>query len=67
MLSQDLVDVLRCPADVRKGSDAGVLDLKDNAWLVCRDCGRKYPIVDGIPVMLIDEKEQMEAVRSLDG
>jgi uncharacterized protein YbaR (Trm112 family) len=67
MLSQDLVDVLRCPADVRKGPDAGVLDLKDNAWLVCRDCGRKYPIVDGIPVMLIDEKEQVEAVRSLDG
>jgi hypothetical protein len=25
--------------------------------LVCDKCGRKYPIRDGIPVMLVDEAE----------
>lgn len=27
-----------------------------DVWLVCQeaDCGRKYPIVDDIPVMLVD-------------
>jgi uncharacterized protein YbaR (Trm112 family) len=24
---------------------------------VCKKCGKKYPIRDGIPVMLIDEAE----------
>jgi len=27
-------------------------------WLVCQDCERKYPIVDDIPVMLIDEGDK---------
>jgi hypothetical protein len=28
------------------------------SWLVCRDCGRKYPIRQDIPVMLIDEGDK---------
>ena len=28
------------------------------SWLVCRDCGRKYPISEDIPVMLIDEGDK---------
>lgn len=55
MVSQDLLDILRCPACVRNGPDAGLLDLLKEKWLVCRDCDRKYPIRDDIPVMLIDE------------
>jgi uncharacterized protein YbaR (Trm112 family) len=35
-----------------------MLQLVKNAWLVCQDCGRKYPISDGIPVMLIDEGDK---------
>ena len=53
MVSQDLLDILRCPACVRERE--GLLDLVRETWLVCRDCGRKYPIVEDIPVMLIDE------------
>jgi uncharacterized protein YbaR (Trm112 family) len=30
-------------------------------WLVCNDCGRKYPIVEDIPVMLIDEGDKWQA------
>ena len=53
MVSKDLLEILRCPNCVRDKD--GLLDLVHDAWLVCRDCGRKYPIVDDIPVMLIDE------------
>jgi uncharacterized protein YbaR (Trm112 family) len=55
MVSQDLLNILRCPACVRNGPDAGLLDLVKETWLVCRDCQRKYPIRDDIPVMLIEE------------
>jgi uncharacterized protein YbaR (Trm112 family) len=53
MVSQELLEILRCPACVREKD--GLLKLNRDAWLVCQDCGRKYPIVDDIPVMLIDE------------
>ena len=56
MVSQDLLDILRCPACVREKE--GLLDLVQGTWLVCRDCGRKYPIVEDIPVMLIDEGDK---------
>lgn len=55
-ISSDLLEILRCPACVRERE--GLLELKRNAWLVCTECGRKYPIVDGIPVMLIDEGDK---------
>jgi uncharacterized protein YbaR (Trm112 family) len=53
MVSKDLLEILRCPNCVREKE--GLLDLVQDCWLVCRDCGRKYPIVEDIPVMLIDE------------
>ena len=53
MVSKDLLEILRCPNCVREKE--GRLDLVHDTWLVCRDCGRKYPIVEDIPVMLIDE------------
>lgn len=55
-ISKDLLEILRCPACVRETE--GLLDLYKNAWLICQDCGRKYPISDGIPVMLIDEGDK---------
>lgn len=56
MLSQDLLEVLRCPVCVHENK--GLLQLSRDSWLVCQDCGRKYPIVDNIPVMLIDEGDK---------
>jgi uncharacterized protein YbaR (Trm112 family) len=58
MVSQELLDILRCPADVRNGPNAGLLDLVKETWLVCRDCGRKYPIKNDIPIMLIEEGDK---------
>ena len=54
MVSQELLDILRCPNCVRNGPEAGLLDHKAS-WLICGDCSRKYPIRDDIPVMLIEE------------
>jgi len=56
MVSKELLEILRCPACVREKD--GLLSLVRDTWLVCQDCGRKYPIVDDIPVMLIDEGDK---------
>jgi len=50
MIDDDLLKILACPfckADVF---------LKDNK-IICTQCGRKYPIKDEIPIMLIEEAE----------
>lgn len=47
-VSQDLLDILVCPDDKQE------LEYVDGKWLICHTCGRQYPIVDGIPVMLIE-------------
>ncbi len=56
MVSKELLEILRCPNCVREKE--GLLTLHRDAWLVCQECGRKYPIVDEIPVMLIDEGDK---------
>ena len=56
MISKDLLEILRCPNCVREKD--GLLTLYQDAWLICQDCDRKYPIVDEIPVMLIDEGDK---------
>ena len=69
-VSQDLLEILRCPycvsGETRKpGDDPGRLELvRDDQWLVCQesDCGRKYPIREDIPVMLIEEGDKYRDV-----
>ena len=56
MVNPDLLEILRCPACVREKE--GRLNLFKGAWLICADCGRKYPIVEDIPVMLISEGDK---------
>ena len=54
----ELLEILRCPVAVRSdeyGDDPGRLTLHHNCWLVCDDSGYKYPVRDGIPVMLVEE------------
>jgi uncharacterized protein YbaR (Trm112 family) len=69
MVSQDLLDILRCPACVsgpnrREGPDPGRLELVNGMWLVCQEegCNRKYPIRDDIPIMLIEEGDKYRDV-----
>ncbi|HJU51231.1 MAG TPA: Trm112 family protein [Acidimicrobiia bacterium] len=47
-----LAEILVCPVD------QGDLDEDEAASrLVCQVCGRRYPVTDGIPVMLVEEAE----------
>ena len=50
MIDKELLEILACPeckADVKLQNDK----------IVCTGCGRRYPIRDGIPVMLVEEAE----------
>jgi uncharacterized protein YbaR (Trm112 family) len=64
MTFEDWMDILRCPAcasasdDSQAGADPGQLDLWADSWLVCRDCQRKYPIRNQVPVLLIEEGDK---------
>ena len=51
MIDKDLIAILACPAC--KGDVA-----EKNEKVICVKCGRKYPIKDGIPIMLVDEAEK---------
>jgi len=56
-----MLEILRCPVavhDTDKGEDPGKLRLVRGHWLICDDNGYKYPIRNGIPVMLVDEGER---------
>jgi len=56
-INPELLEILRCPVAVRSdqyGEDPGRLELVHDCWLVCKDNGYKYPIRDGIPVMLVE-------------
>ena len=53
MIDKQLLDVLACP---KCKSEVKV----EGEKIVCQNalCGLRYPIRDGIPVMLIDEAEK---------
>ena len=64
-ISAELLEILRCPLAVQSdqyGDDPGRLRLVKNSWLVSDDSGLKYPIRDGIPVMLIEEGQKWAGV-----
>ncbi len=50
-ISPELLEILACPADKQP------VELQED-FLVCHSCGRKYPIEDGIPIMLIEEGDK---------
>ena len=57
MIDKELLDILACPAcksEVRFQENIEGAEGK----IVCTKCGRKYPVRNGIPVMLIEEAEQ---------
>ena len=55
MKIDEYIAIFRCPHCAPKGK--GVLHAVKEDWLAC-DCGRQYPIVQGIPIMLPEEGEK---------
>ena len=53
MISKELLEILACP--ICKESVK-----LESEKLVCTKCKKRYPIKDGIPVMLVDQAEEFE-------
>ncbi|HSD49352.1 MAG TPA: Trm112 family protein [Actinomycetota bacterium] len=52
-LDPELLEILVCP------NDRGEVEyIEAEQVIVCATCGYRYPVRDGIPVMLIDEAEK---------
>ena len=64
-IDPQLLEILRCPVAVHykdRGDDPGRLELVKGCWLVSPDSGYKYPIRDGLPVLLVDEGKKWKDV-----
>ena len=59
-LDPRLLDVLACPSDDHAALTAGTPDNPDADALTCTECGRVYPVDDGVPVLLLDAAAQDE-------
>lgn len=58
-IEKDLLEILVCPACRGKLNEKA-----DQSGLKCASCKRVYPIVDEIPVLIVDEaKIEDDAVR----
>jgi uncharacterized protein YbaR (Trm112 family) len=52
MLDPELIQMLACPAcPERPPVKLG----EDSSFLICSECGRRYPVEDDIPIMLVEE------------
>lgn len=58
MIERALLDILACPK-------CKTAVKPESGRLVCRDaaCGLRYPVSNGIPIMLVDEAEKSECGR----
>jgi uncharacterized protein len=54
MLNEELLAILACPSCKQK------VTLVADKWLVCPNpaCRRKYPVREGIPIMLVEEGDK---------
>lgn len=53
MIYKELLKILACP------SCKGDVEFKEEE-IVCKKCNLKYPIKNGIPIMLIEKAEKWE-------
>jgi len=51
VIDESLLAILACPAC------KGGVEHKEGK-IVCLQCGRRYPIQDGIPILLVDKAEK---------
>lgn len=52
LIDEELAAILVCPID-----KADLREDTERSRLVCTECGRRYPVRDGIPIMLVEEAE----------
>jgi len=54
VIAKELLDILVCPA-CKKPLTLSTTETE----LMCHQCGRAFPIRDGIPILLLDEARKM--------
>jgi hypothetical protein len=52
MIDPLLSSILVCPAD-----HGSLTENVARSRLICSECGRRYPVRDGVPIMLIEQAE----------
>ena len=52
LIDEELAAILVCPVD-----KADLTEDAEASKLECNECGRRYPVRDGIPIMLVEEAE----------
>lgn len=52
LIDPTLAEVLVCPVDKRD-----LIEDVQGQRLECTECGRRYPVRDGVPIMLVDQAE----------
>jgi hypothetical protein len=54
-LDAGLMEVLACPCPVHAQLRSGTAADPEADALTCTACGRSFPVIDGIPVLLLHE------------
>jgi uncharacterized protein YbaR (Trm112 family) len=54
-LDAALMEILACPCPAHAALRSGTAADPDAHALTCTACGRSFPVIDGIPVMLLHE------------
>ena len=52
LIDQTLAEILVCPVD-----HGELTQDAEKSQLECQECHRRYPVREGIPIMLVDEAE----------
>lgn len=55
VLDPQLLDILACPTDDHAPLRVGTSTDPAADVLTCTECGRGFPVIDGVPVLLVDE------------
>lgn len=55
LIKKELMEILVCPVD-----KAELKELEVSQQLECSECGRKYPVQEGIPIMLAEKAEEKD-------
>ena len=53
-IDEKLLEILACPGCKEPVKQEG-------DWICCTGCGKRYPIREGIPIMLLEEAQEPEA------
>lgn len=56
-LDPDLLEILACPCPEHAKLTVGTPEDPEAEYLTCTACDRRFPVRDGIPVLLLDEAE----------